>query len=247
MTSAAALLTLAAAAAIAVACAPRSDPLVVNRGLPTPTSPPVVGAISTPGANQLLAEAVGVVRLAQWDDKRIQFVNALAGYILVWGYDYRVDIVTGEPADYQTGLGSNTVDLVLEADEEWLSGNSATAKDLGAFSAVQNGTRIAIVNGMETQYADLTAFLTKVSPPEEKIVELSSTISAGRTGIKPEVAAIMYLKSNESEWTQWVTPQAVAKVKQAIEDGKTSLVNRICIPTGANGVGTGGGQSGLCN
>ncbi|MBM3934002.1 MAG: hypothetical protein FJ319_06830 [SAR202 cluster bacterium] len=242
----ASLFALAVLAATAVACGAREDPFIQNRGLPTPTSPPVVGAVNTPGANQLLAESVAVVRLAQWNDKRVQFENALAGYIMVWGYDYRVDIVNGEPNDYQAGLAGNVVDVVMEADEKWVSENGAAAKDLGPFSSVQNGTRIAMVSGMETRYADRATFLSKVSPSEDKIVEISGTISAGRIGIKPEVAAMVYLKNNEAEWTPWVPAEIAGKVKQAMADGKTSLVNRICIPSGANGVGT-GSVSSLCN
>lgn len=152
----------------------------------------------------------------------------------------------GEPTDYQTGLTNNGVDLVLEADAGWVSSNSAAAKDLGTFSEAQKGTRVVIVPSFEASAPEVVAFLTKISPSEDKIVELSATITGGRTGIKPEVAAIIYLKQNEAEWMAWVPAEIATNVKTAIDDGKTSLLNRICIPSGANGVGT-GAISGLCN
>ena len=78
-------------------------------------------------------------------------------------------------------------------------------------------------------------FLTKARPTDALIDELSAVIRGGRIGIKPTTQAIKFLKNHENIWSRWLPTEGAEKVKAAIESGKTSLVNRKCIPDGGSG------------
>jgi hypothetical protein len=85
---------------------------------------------------------------------------------------------------------------------------------------------------------DLVAFLGNMSPNDEQFAKLAKSITKSRTGVRPNVAALKFLKNFEGSWTPWVPDEVTAKVKAAIDSGKTDLINRKCIPDGGSGGGS---------
>ena len=60
-----------------------------------------------------------LVKLAQWDEKRLKLSNFIAGYIIAHGLDYPTRVIDMEPEGYKDALPHNDVDIVLEADPAW--------------------------------------------------------------------------------------------------------------------------------
>ena len=52
--------------------------------------------------------------------------------------------------------------------------------------------------------------------------------------MRPNVAGVKYFKENSAVWTQWIAPEVAEGVQTAIDDNKTGLINRKCIPDGGN-------------
>ena len=110
--------------------------------------------------------------------------------------------------------------------------------DLGSVRDGDGNSRIVVHSGLSERAPEVTDFLMKARPTDELIDELSAVIRGGRIGIKPTVQAIKFLKNHENIWGAWVSAEGADKVKAAIESGKTSLVNRKCIPDGGSGGGS---------
>ncbi len=226
-----------------------SAPAVVATPTPLATLAPQA-AVATVEAREekhlasLFKPSVGALKFAEWDDKPIQFSNALLGYILVYGYDFQIELVQIEDDSYQEAFQKGELDAVLMLDkdsaQEWytthIDGKAIT--DLGSVHDGDGSLRIVVHSGLSERAPEVADFLMKARPTSALIDELSAVIRGGRIGIKPTTQAIKYLKNHEDIWSGWVPAEAVDKVKAAIESGKTSLVNRKCIPDGGSGGGS---------
>ncbi len=192
----------------------------------------------------LFVPSVGALKFAEWDDKPIQFSNALLGYILVYAFDFSVELVQLEGDAYQEAFQKGELDAVLMLDKDAAGGwytthiDGKAITDLGSVRDGDGNLRIVVHSGLSDRAPEVTDFLTKARPTDALIDELSAVIRGGRIGIKPTVQAIKYLKNHENVWSQWLPAEGVEKVKAAIESGKTSLVNRKCIPDGGSGAGS---------
>ena len=221
-------------------------------GTPTPlaTLEPVA-AIATVQAREvehtasLFEPSVGAVKFAEWEDKPLKFANALLGYILVFGYDFAVELVPIEGDSYQDAFQNGELDILVTLDKnaagDWYAthiGGKGIA-DLGSIRDGDDNQRLVVHSGLSERAPEVTEFLAKAKPTDELIDKLSASIrESGRIQIKPTVPAIKFLKEQETLWTQWVPASVVDKVKAAIAAGKTSLVNRKCIPDGGSGGGS---------
>ena len=192
----------------------------------------------------LFEPSVGAVKFAEWDDKPLQFSNALLGYILVYAYDFQVELVQLEGEAYQDAFQNGELDVLLMLDKDAAGGwytthiDGKAITDLGSVRDGDGNSRIVVHSGLSERAPEVTDFLMKARPTDELIDELSAVIRGGRIGIKPTVQAIKFLKNHENIWGAWVSAEGADKVKAAIESGKTSLVNRKCIPDGGSGGGS---------
>ena len=192
----------------------------------------------------LFEPSVGALKFAEWDDKPIQFSNALLGYILVYGFDFSVELVQLEGDAYQEAFQKGELDAVLMLDKDAAGGwytthiDGKAITDLGSVRDGDGNLRIVVHSGLDERAPEVTDFLTKARPTDALIDELSAVIRGGRIGIKPTTQAIKFLKNHENIWSRWLPTEGAEKVKAAIESGKTSLVNRKCIPDGGSGAGS---------
>ena len=192
----------------------------------------------------LFQPSVGAVKFAEWDDKPLQFSNALLGYILVYAYDFQVELVQLEGEAYQDAFQNGELDAVLMLDKDSAGGWYSThidgkaITDLGSVRDGDDNLRIVVHSGLSERAPEVVDFLMKAKPTDALIDELSASIRGGRIGIKPTAMAIKFLKNHENIWGAWLPAEGVDKVKAAIESGKTSLVNRKCIPDGGSGGGS---------
>ncbi|CAI8011262.1 Carbon monoxide dehydrogenase large chain [Geodia barretti] len=96
-------------------------------------------------------------------------LNNLLGYFMVWGYDYTVELVEMEQADYRDAIEKGEVDLVLHVDTAdadtatWLSTvvESGTVMEGGKPIAASKSVRIAVHPTMSERAPDL-----RVEEPE---------------------------------------------------------------------------------
>ena len=192
----------------------------------------------------LFEPSVGAVKFAEWDDKPLQFSNALLGYILVYAYDFQVELVQLEGEAYQDAFQNGERDAVLMLDKDTAGGwytthiDGKAITDLGSVRDGDDNLRIVVHSGLGERAPEVVDFLMKAKPTDALIDELSASIRGGRIGIKPTAMAIKFLKNHENIWGSWVSTEGADKVKAAIEAGKTSLVNRKCIPDGGSGGGS---------
>ena len=200
------LLTMAAIVVLAAACGgARPDPFIrAGRDASTSTATPVTthGAVNgtelQQGAPQLFARTQGTVRFAQSSDKRVQFQNALAGYIVVWGYDYTVQMIDGESEAHQASILTGKIDVIMEAERGWVETNSEALVNIESSSEQTAKSRV-VSRALATEAPELVKFLRTLNVDETTIVSLSEQITTGRIGIKPETVAIGYLKTKEGE------------------------------------------------
>jgi len=176
------------------------------------------------------------VRFADWTDDEVSLLNNLLGYIIVWGYDYKVDLIDVNESGYQAALTGGAVDVVAEVPKadagEWLAAQSSAGAVVDAGSAFGAGSdiRIASTASLKQTAPEIAEFLRTVSADKAAIERLAAQITGGRTGVKPNVAALMYLKDNETACTSWVPKPVAEEVRAALAAGKTSLLRRNCIP-----------------
>ena len=253
--SVAALVTLSA-------CAPeQEDPLVfgarATAQAATPTPPPlpdeptptpipaeemerVAQERSDTYLDALYEPTEGVVRIGIWDEKRVQLDNHLAGYIIVYGYDYTVEMVETTAEEYPGLLETGELDIVLQTSPElgdWLAERSEDGAviDVGTTVETTPGARIVVHGRLSQRAPEIVDFLGAITANDEVYDSAAARITGGRLGINPNVAALIILKKHEDLWTQWIPPDVVEKVKAAIESGKSDLQNRKCVPTGGGG------------
>ena len=244
------------------ACAPeQEDPLVfgaratAQAATPTPTPLPdeptptpipaevmeqVAQERSDTYLDALYEPTEGLVRIGIWDDKRIQLDNHLVGYVIVYGYDYGVEMVETTVEEYPGLLETGELDIVLQTSPElgdWLAGRSEDGAviDVGTMVEATDGARIVVHGRLKERAPEIVDFLGAITADDEVFDSASARITGGRLGINPNVASLIVLKNNEDLWTEWIPAEVVEKVKAAIESGKSDLQNRKCIPTGGGG------------
>ena len=246
---------LAALLALAVfACAPgRDTPLISSEEFGTPTPVPTPTATRLPEESveiagrrtsdaQTALDVVGkdIIKIANWKEGGPAMLNNLLGYLMVWGYDYTVELVEMEQADYRDAIEKGEVDLVLyvdTADAEtatWLSSvvESGTVMEGGKPIADSEGVRIAVHSTMSERAPDLVSFLSTANLPGEAFSKIAGSVRFGRIGVTPSAGAFKYLKEQSAVWNTWVSEEEASKVQAAIDSSKTSLRNRTCIPRG---------------
>lgn len=228
---------------------PTALPATIN-STPLPTVPIAVAGATAEAAGQahlasLFEESHGAVKFGERaGDKAHQFQNALTGYILVYGYEWTVELVPIDSDSYQDAFAKAEIEVLLDFDKEsaadWYGTHieSGALADIGSISDSDGNSRIVVHGGLEERAPEVVQFLRKAVPTDELTATLSAPISSGRLGIKPTVAALKFLKEHEDIWIQWVEPAVVEKVRTAIAANKTSLVNRKCIPDGGAGGGS---------
>ena len=246
---------LAVLLALAVfACAPERDtPLISSEefGTPTPVPSPTATrlpeeAVEIDGRRtsdaQTALDVVGkdIIKIANWNEGGPSMLNNLLGYFMVWGYDYTVELVDMDRADYRDAIEKGEVDLVLyvetaDADTAgWLSSvvESGTVTEGGKPIADGESVRIAVHPTMSERAPDLVSFLSTARLPGEAFSKIAGIVRFGRVGVTPSAGAFKYLKEQSAVWNTWVSEEEASKVQEAIDANKTSLRNRTCIPRG---------------
>ena len=260
-----AIIIVAAAVAAVVtlsACAPeQEDPLAfgaratVRASTPTPTPRPdeptptpvpaevmeqVARERSDTYLDALYEPTEGTVRMGIWDEKRVQLDSHLAGYIIVYGFDYAVEMVETTAEEYPGLLETGELDIVLQTSPElgdWLAERSedGAVLDVGTMVEATPGARIVVHGRLSERAPQIVDFLKSITADDEVFDSAAARITGGRLGINPNVAALTILKNHEDLWTQWAPAEVVERVKGAIAAGKSDLKNRKCIPTGGGG------------
>lgn len=217
--------------------------------LPTPTPEPTVPPAemariaqerSDTYLDNLYEPTEGTVRMGIWDDKRVKLDNHIAGYIMVYGFDYTVEMVEATPDEYQEFLETGELDIVIETSPDllkWLDGHAEEGRvlNIGNFVEATPNARIAVHGRLQKRAPQIVEFLRSMTGNDEVLNPIAARITGGRVGTNPNVATLIFLKNHEDVWTQWVPPDVAEKVKAAIAGGKTDLQNRKCVPTGGGG------------
>ena len=213
---------LAALLALAVfACAPgRDTPLISSEEFGTPTPVPTPTATRLPEESveiagrrtsdaQTALDVVGkdIIKIANWKEGGPAMLNNLLGYLMVWGYDYTVELVEMEQADYRDAIEKGEVDLVLyvdTADAEtatWLSSvvESGTVMEGGKPIADSEGVRIAVHPTMsERAPGPGELSLATANLPGEAFSKIAGIGSVwAHVGVTPGAGAFKYLKEAE--------------------------------------------------
>ncbi len=251
---------LALIALLGIACPASDDPFRVgdratpttdtSSGAPTGTYSPVptktaeemaetAEAAEAAHIQKQFAPTKGVIRLGDSSDsKPVQLENAIASYIIVHGYDYAVELAVMTPEEHQAALPAGELDVLMEVSRaesaNWYQKNteSGAIVDIGSVRKGDSDQRIAIAHGLKERAGEVVEFLARMTPGDQIIDDLAGTITSGRAGVRPVVAALVFLKNHEEMWTRWVPADVAEKVTAAIVAGRTSLVNRLCVPMG---------------
>ena len=250
-----------AVVAVALACAPREDPFAIGDRAKEAAAPEAVSLTPKPALSAeeidaagkafqetLFEESLGIIKIGEWKDDKVKLLqNYIASYIMVYGYDYAVELVETTDEGYKDALSKGDLHLVLETQEDWVKAQaeSGTVVDAGSINVEETGTRIGVYGALKQNAPEVMEFLGKMSPGDEIVADLAARITGGRTGIKTNVAALMYLKRHPDKWTSWVPTIVAEKVDAAIKAGKSSLTNRKCIPDGGSGMGDSANCAGM--
>ena len=231
------LVTLAAIAG--AACAPEEEPFPFEyHGTPTPTPVPVANA--TP--EKIITHKYDIIskgetiKIAEWDDNTLKMLNFLAGYVIVFGFDHAVELVDLEDTHYGDALLAGDVHLVLWMEEDWhkTTGADAGILNISTLYEAEADLRIGASPALEEASKEIVEFLGSFVPGDETVESLASRITGGRIGMRPNVAGVKYFKENSEVWTQWIDTDIAEAVQTAVDEGKTGLINRKCIPDGGN-------------
>ena len=221
------------------ACAPEEEPFPFEyHGTPTPTPVPVVNATPerTITHKYDIISKGETIKIAEWDDNTLKMLNFLAGYVIIFGFDHAVELVDLEDRHYGDALLAGDVHIALWMEEDWYNstGDDAGIVDLGTLYESESNLRIGASPALEEASKEITEFLRSFVPGDETVESLASRITGGRIGMRPNVAGVKYFKENSEVWTQWIAPEIAEDVQKAIDDNKTGLINRKCIPDGGN-------------
>ena len=231
------------ARATAKAATPTPTPLP-DEPTPTPIPPEEMERVAQERSDTYLdalyEPTEGTVRMGMWDEKRVLLDSHLVGYIIVYGYDYTIELVETTVEEYPGLLETGELDIVLQTSPDlgdWLAKRSeeGAVLDLGTMVESTPGTRIVVHGRLDERAPEIVGFLESITVDEEVFDSAAKRITGGRLGINPNVASLIVLKNNEDLWTEWAPAEVVEKVKAAIEAGKSDLQNRKCIPTGGGG------------
>lgn len=221
------------------ACAPEEEPFPFEyHGTPTPTPVPVANA--TP--EKIITHKYDIIskgetiKIGEWDDNTLKMLNFLVGYVIIFGFDHAVELVDLEDRHYGDALLAGDVHIALWMEENWhnSTGDDAGIVDLGTLYEGESDLRIGASPALEEASKGIAEFLRSFVPGDETVDSLASRITGGRTGMRPNVAGVKYFKENSAVWTQWIAPEVAEGVQTAIDDNKTGLINRKCIPDGGN-------------
>ena len=221
------------------ACAPEEEPFPFEyHGTPTPTPVPVANA--TP--EKIITHKYDIIskgetiKIAEWDDNTLKMLNFLVGYVIIFGFDHAVELVDLEDRHYGDALLAGDVHIALWMEENWhnSTGDDAGIVDLGTLYEGESDLRIGASPALEEASQEIAEFLRSFVPGDETVESIASRITGGRTGMRPNVAGVKYFKENSAVWTQWIAPEVAEGVQTAIDDNKTGLINRKCIPDGGN-------------
>ena len=223
---------------VSISCVPgKEDPFALGqRGTPTPTPRPGETPEHVIETRHQTVSAREPVRLADWSDNGINMQNFIVGYLIVYGYDHAVELVVVEPEAVGDALLNGEIDIALETPADWYEANKDSDKiiDAGRLHESDQSTRIVAVSTLQDRAPYLVEYLKKVRPGDEALAALESRITGGRVGITARVAGLIYIRENQETWQQWVGDSETELVATAVADGKTSLVNRLCVPDGGN-------------
>ena len=239
------VLCLTAAVAVAlmsIACGARGTAHLLAEEVGTPTPTAVTSETSDVElentGTKLDVIGKGTIKFADWQDNAINLENTIAGYLMVWGYGYSVELIEKPFPQYQDALARGELDVVMEIPKDdspgWYveSTQSGAIEDVGSLFEGKPDVRIGVHSSLVERAPELVELLAKMTPGDELLASLTARITAGRTGIKPSVATLVFLRQHEDVWTKWVPPDVAENVRDAIAAGKTSLRNRMCIPQG---------------
>ena len=231
---------LAALAPLALACAAtRESPMLSHEDSAVFTPQPTDTTASEVTAADEAEQGVltGPIKLVQWDDNTVKLENAIAGYIMVHGFGYTVELLEMSDTGYQESLPKGDIDMVMEMAPDWYPKHvqSGSVVDAGTFYQANPDIRIGVHSSVSNRAPELVEFLGKISQGDELLADLAGRITGGRVGINANTAALIFLKNHESVWSQWVTEPVVENVQTAIEAGKASLLDRPCVPLGKGG------------
>ena len=158
--------------------------------------------------------------------------------MIIFGFDHAVELVDlGEKHYGEALLAGGTFHLVLWMEEDW---HYVHRRRRG-----HSRSRHSVRGGIESAYRgqslpskrhpkEIAGFLRSFVPGDETVDSLASRITGGRIGMRPNVAGVKYFKENIEVWMQWIAPEIAEGVQTAIDDNKTGLINRKCIPDGGN-------------
>ena len=191
---------------------------------PTTPAEPEATATSEP-ADLFGFDYNGKVAFAQWDDPALQMENFIVGYIIVHGMVYEMELVEVAEGEYPSALQSGDVDVVLEAARNQFTPllESGEVVDVGSLFGEASDVRIGARAELKETAPPVFDLLTRVEADEEVLAGLAAQIRGGRVGVSASVAGMMFLKRHEDVWTSWISPETVANVKAAMEEGKSGL------------------------
>ena len=163
-----------------------------------------------------------LVKLAQWDENRLKLSTFIAGYVIAHGLDYPSRIIDMDPEAYKDALPNNDVDIVLEADPEWAKpyADAGIIVVLKPLSSASPDTVVAVNASLWHRAPEVGMFLERYEWDGDLLTTESKKIKSGRIGVTAAVVGHNVFKRQEAMWTPWVSPEAAATVRAAIEDGK---------------------------
>ena len=163
-----------------------------------------------------------LVKLAQWDEKRLELSNFIAGYIIAHGLNYPTRIIDLDPEGYKDALPNNDVDIVLEADPEWAKpyAEAGIIVVLKPLSSASPDTVVAVNASLWKRAPEVGRFLELYEWDGELLTAESKKIKSGRIAITAAVVGHNVFKRQEEMWTNWVAPEAADTVRAAMADGK---------------------------
>ncbi|MBM3934488.1 MAG: hypothetical protein FJ319_09335 [SAR202 cluster bacterium] len=213
-------------------------PATSPNGTPLPTIAPPVGTPESFFVPNLVPK-LGPIRIGVRPDSReTELLNSIAGYAIVYGYSYAVELVSLADTSYPAALDSGKVDVVLDAPRSaaagWYEANVGKGiADLGSALGEDSYLRMLARAGLKDVAPDVYRFLDGFQPGKEQVESLAAMLTGGRTGVTPIVAAITFCRQKESTWTPWVEQPVAEGSRRAIDLGRVGLVDYACIPSGS--------------
>ena len=239
---------------LVIACSSRNNPQLSAQEFATPT--PAQGqptATPTPGAlaDQTASDEAAIfgfeyvnegnpIRIAAWEHSQIDLINQLVGYILVQGYVYDIELVDLTEPEATASLETGSVDIILAISKtefsDWYNRvtGSGEVLDIGSLYGGSSNDRVVAHSSLMDRLPESADIISRIQPGEEILNDLAGRIKGGRLGLKSNVAVQIYLKQHEDRWSQWLTAEAYAGVKSAIENGRNGLFRKCLQGNGPN-------------